>query len=102
MFIRDLKVIRVPRITAKIDDINMLRIALSNWKFEVKKGTPESMGVIELLKSLSNYRRAYDAEKQVFADRPTHDISSHYVDAMFCAERAATGQGQDVRTMLPY
>ena len=102
MFIRDLKVIRVPRITAKIDDINMLRIALSNWKFEVKKGSPESMGVIELLKSLSNYRRAYDAEKQVFADRPTHDISSHYVDAMFCAERAATGQGQDVRTMLPY
>ncbi len=102
IYIRDLRVIRIPRVNAKIDDINMLRIALPNWRFEVKRGSPDSVGVIDLLKALSNYRRAYDAEKQVFADRPTHDISSHYVDAMFCAERASSGQGQDARQLLPY
>ncbi len=100
--LKDLKIIRVPRVQSKIDDINMLRVALKDWRFEVKKGSAASAGVVELVKALSNYRRAYDSEKQVFADKPTHDISSHYVDAMFCAERACSGQGQDVRTLLPY
>lgn len=37
---------------------------------------------VELIKALENYRQEYDIKKKVYKQRPLHDWSSHYCDAM--------------------
>lgn len=58
------------------DGIESVRSALAAkiWIDEVK--------CKQLLHCLESYRQEYDSKRQVYKDKPLHDFSSHYSDAM--------------------
>ena len=69
-----LRVQVVPRVSAKADAINAIRNVLPRCVFDATKCKAG-------LDSLAQYRRAWDHERKVFADKPLHDWTSHGVDA---------------------
>ncbi len=69
-----LRVKVVKRVQAKADAINAIRNILPRCVFDAKKCKAG-------LDSLAQYRRIFDHERKVFADKPLHDWTSHGVDA---------------------
>ena len=49
----------------------------------------------DLLKAIENYRQEWDSKRQIYKDRPLHDISSHYADALryLCVSLPKTQDG---------
>jgi len=74
---------------AIVDGIESVRSALGSkvWIDEVS--------CKQLLHCLESYRQEYDSRRQVYKDRPLHDFSSHYADAMryLCLSLAKTQDG---------
>lgn len=57
------------------DGIEAVRSNLNKMWFDEVKAAP-------LIKALENYRQEYDVKKKVYKNRPLHDWSSHFCDAM--------------------
>lgn len=74
--IRRLGIIR-PRIVANVrldDGINAARVILPRCWFDAER-------CARGIEALRQYRRAWDDERRIFADRPLHDWASHAADA---------------------
>ena len=57
------------------DGINAVRAMLYNCVFDREKTKP-------LVNALMAYRKEYDSKSRIFKDKPFHDLSSHFADAM--------------------
>lgn len=68
------KVVRVPK-SSILNGIQQVRRVMPRIKinYETCKN---------FLKAIESYKRDYDIEKKVFKNRPLHDWSSHYADAL--------------------
>ena len=49
----------------------------------------------DLLKAIENYRQEWDSKRQIYKDRPLHDMNSHYADALryLCVSLPKTQDG---------
>jgi phage terminase large subunit len=57
------------------DGLDAVRRMLSRFRFDQRKCG-------KLLEAISEYRRTWDPERKVYSDKPLHDWSSHYCDAL--------------------
>jgi phage terminase large subunit len=70
----------VPRVVAKKDEINAVRMVLPMCRFDrMKTG--------DGLRALKNFQAEWDAKDKRFKDSPKHDWCSHASDAMGCFAR---------------
>jgi phage terminase large subunit len=69
------------------DGINSVRTTLPRMYFDEKKGAP-------LLDALRNYRKEYDEVHKCYKNRPVHDWTSHFADAL---RMACVGYRQPVK-----
>lgn len=56
----------------------------------------------QFLRAIENYRPEYDAKRQVYKDRPLHDIHSHFADALryLCVSLPKTNDDQTTAEQL--
>lgn len=69
-----IKFIVAPSISIE-DGIESVRSAFSKIWIDEEK-------CVSFLKAVNNYRQEYDSKKKVYKDRPLHDYSSHFCDAL--------------------
>lgn len=69
-----LRVRVVPRVAQKSDAINAIRNVLPRCVFDAERCKHG-------IDSLAQYRRKWDDERKIYADKPLHDWTSHAVDA---------------------